>query len=119
LRPPPDLTPAEKEVFTAIVGAVDAKHFTPSDLPLLVSYATAIVTEREAVDHLRREGWVTPAGKASPWLVVKEKSHREMIALSLRLRLSPQGRGRLQVKPDRISAYERLELLEGDDDDDD
>jgi phage terminase small subunit len=31
-------------------------------------------------------------GKPNPWLVSKEKAHREMVALSLRLRLSPQGR---------------------------
>jgi hypothetical protein len=42
LRPPNDLSPAEKEIFAAIVGAVDPRHFAPSDLPLLVSYVAAI-----------------------------------------------------------------------------
>jgi phage terminase small subunit len=103
LRPPPDLTEAEKQVFTSIVAAVDQTHFQPSDLPLIASYATAIVAEREAVEHLRREGWVV-AGRPSPWLSVKKESHREVIALSLRLRLSPQGRGRTKVRADKISA---------------
>jgi hypothetical protein len=117
LRPPPELNAAEKEVFVAIVGAVDAKHFVASDLPLLASYASAVVTEREALDHLRREGWVTPANKPNAWLYVKEKASREMFALSLRLRLSPQGRGRAKVRDERISAYERMELEEQNDDD--
>ncbi len=31
-------------------------------------------------------------GKASPWLMVQEKSVRALTALSMRLRLSPQSR---------------------------
>jgi hypothetical protein len=117
LVPPPELNEAEREVFTAVVGATDPKHFRESDLPLLVSYVAAVVTEREALDHLRREGWVTAAGRPSGWVVIKEKSHREMISLSLRLRLSPQGRSRVTPKPARVSAYEKLELEERNDDD--
>ena len=40
-------------------------------------------------------------GKPSPWLPVREKSVREMTALSMRLRLSPQARkeGRRLTEP--------------------
>jgi phage terminase small subunit len=114
LRPPDDLSPAEKEIFADIVGAVDPRHFAASDLPLLASYCVAINQGRTADCHLRAEGHVID-GKASPWIVVQEKSHRMMTALSMRLRLAPQSRTRTKVRPDRVSAYERLELEEGDD----
>jgi phage terminase small subunit len=117
LRPPADLTPAEREAFLDIVGSVEPKYFAASDLPLVSSYAVSIVQEREAVRRLHMEGYVVN-GKPSPWVVIAEKAHRSMVALSLRLRLSPQGRGRPRPKSDRLSAYERMEL-EGDDDDDD
>jgi phage terminase small subunit len=118
LRPPDDLSPAEKEIFTSIVSAVDPKHFAPSDLPLLASYAVAICQERTANHRLRTEGCIVN-GKTSPWVVVQEKSHRMMTALSMRLRLAPQSRTRTKVRSDRVSAYERLEMLEEQNDDDD
>jgi P27 family predicted phage terminase small subunit len=114
LRPPDDLAPAEKEIFADIVGAVDPKHFAASDLPLLTSYCVAINQEREANRHLRTEGYIID-GKPSPWVVIQEKSHRMMTALSMRLRLAPQSRTRTKVRSDRVSAYERLAVLEGND----
>jgi P27 family predicted phage terminase small subunit len=117
LRPPDDLSPAEKEIFASIVGAVDPKHFVPSDLPLLASYCVAINQEREANHHLRAEGYIID-GKPSPWVVVQEKSHRMVVALSMRLRLAPQSRTRTKVRPDRVSAYERIEMLEEGNDED-
>lgn len=117
LRPPDDLSPAEKEIFASIVSAVDPKHFAPSDLPLLASYAVAISQERTANHRLRTEGHVV-GGKPSPWIVVQEKSHRMVTALSMRLRLAPQSRARTKVRADRVSAYERIEMLEEGNDDD-
>jgi phage terminase small subunit len=120
LRPPPHLTPAEKEVFVAIVGAVEPRHFHPSDLPLMASYAVSIVQEQEAARRLQAEGYIVN-GRPSPWIVIQEKAHRQMIALTLRLRLSPQGRGNRnrKVEPDSISVYERMELEEDGDGDED
>jgi hypothetical protein len=37
-------------------------------------------------------------GKPSPWLVVLEKCQRAMVALSMRLRLSPQARSPRRVR---------------------
>jgi phage terminase small subunit len=115
LSPPEDLAPAEKRIFVDIVGSIEPKHFTPSDMPLLVSYCVAINQEREANHHLRTEGHVI-AGKPSPWIVVQEKAHRMMAALSMRLRLAPQSRARTKIKPDQVSAYDRIAALEGEDD---
>jgi phage terminase small subunit len=116
LRPPDHLPEAEREVFVAIVGAVDPRHFAPSDLPPLVSYAGAIVQERTASQHLREEGYVLKNGKPNNWLLVQEKSYRMMASLSMRLRLAPQSRVQTKVRSDHISAYERLQLTEGQDD---
>jgi phage terminase small subunit len=118
LRPPDDLSPAERQIFTDIVSAVDPRHFAPSDLPLLVSYVAAIDQERTAHRHLCAEGCIIK-GRPSPWVVVQEKSHRMMTALSMRLRLAPQSRVHTKVRSDHVSAYERLELEEGGDSDGD
>jgi phage terminase small subunit len=110
------LSPAEKEAFLDLVGSLDPKHFEPSDLPLVTSYATSITQEREAVRRLNAEGYIV-SGRPSPWITIAEKAHKQMLMLSLRLRLSPQGRSRgTKVKPDRAGAYERLGLAEKDDD---
>jgi phage terminase small subunit len=106
----------ERQAFAAIVASVDPKHFAPSDLPLLTSYVCAIVQEQQAVAHLRTEGCVIN-GKTNPWIVIQEKAHRMMVALSLRLRLSPQGRGRIAAKAEPVNAYERMRLEDEERDD--
>jgi|SRR5262245_13048853 len=119
LRPPDNLSPAEREVFIDLVSSCRPESFIPSDMPLLASYATAITQEREAVEHLRREGYVVN-GKPSPWVTIQEKAHRQMAALSLRLRLSPQGRRKqAEVKASpALSVYERMALEDKDEGDD-
>jgi len=78
-------------LFEDIVATVAADHFAPCDAPLLEQYAIAATQAREAADALRRQGAVVD-GKASPWIVVQEKSQRAMVALAMRLRISPQSR---------------------------
>ena len=52
-------------------------------------------------------------GKPSPWLTVQEKAVRALVALSLRLRLSPQARQPNNPKRVRaVSAYEAMDLTE-------
>jgi phage terminase small subunit len=112
LSPPSSLSEAERAAFLQIVGSCSPRHFLPSDLPLVVSYACAITLDRVAAEHLRDEGAVVN-GKPSPWLVVQEKQHRAMVSLSLRLRLSPQGRAQVAPKAEPIpSAYERMRVEE-------
>jgi phage terminase small subunit len=91
LEPPESLSDAERAVFIDIAGSVGRRHFQPSDMPLLVAYVRAILMEQEASHELSDNGAVH-GGKASPWLVVLEKAQRAMVALSGRLRLSPQAR---------------------------
>ena len=55
------------------------------------------------------------SGRANPWLVMFEKAHRSSVALSMRLRLSPQSRldrKTVGVKPGGASAYEIMSMME-------
>jgi phage terminase small subunit len=88
---PTGLSDQEERVFRQLLASVDGTHFHPSDLPLLVAYCQAVAQHDRAVQAIRREGDVVD-GKPSPWVVVLEKAQRAMVALSMRLRLSPQAR---------------------------
>ena len=90
LRPPASLPATERELFASIVAASKPEHFQASDTALLVQYVSNIVLNERAHDELRSEPLV--GGKPSPWLTVAEKTNRAVVALSLRLRLSPQAR---------------------------
>ena len=109
IAPRHDATPELRAIFTEITSQVSADHFRPSDGPLVEQYAQAIALARLAYAALEKEGPVV-AGRANPWVVVLEKAHRSSVALSARLRLSPQHRtdpktaGRL--KPGDFSYYE-------------
>jgi phage terminase small subunit len=111
LSPPANLTEPERATFLQIVGSCSPRHFLPSDLPLVVAYARAIAQDQRAAQALQEEGDVVN-GKVSPWITVQEKSQRAMVSLSLRLRLSPQGRTQIAPKPEPINAYERMRLEE-------
>lgn len=117
LKPPSNLTEAERAAFVSVVSACDRRHFVASDMPLVAAYARAIVADELAAKMLREQGQVVK-GKANAWLVVKEKAHREMISLSLRLRLSPQGRAQHPPKPaEKLSYYDRMRMEQRDEED--
>jgi phage terminase small subunit len=90
LLPPASLSDPERIVFVDLVTACDPKQFRPSDLPLLCRYCEAAVLAEQSALELRRGAVVD--GKPSPWITVQEKAVRAMVALSMRLRLSPQSR---------------------------
>jgi hypothetical protein len=91
LRPPSGLPKPEREVFAELIASNPASHFRVSDMPLLIQYCSAVVLNERAAAELRIAP-ITPEGKASPWLVISEKTHRATVALAMRLRLSPQAR---------------------------
>lgn len=86
LQPPPSLSARERAVFDELVDAVDRKHFRLGDRPLLVGYSRAICFESYAAAALAKDP--TDTKMMALW----EKSSRSMVALSMRLRLSPQSR---------------------------
>jgi hypothetical protein len=90
LRPPANLPAAERELFASIVSTCKPGHFQSSDVPLLTQYVANVVLNERAHDELRSAPLV--GARPSPWLTVAEKTNRAVVALSLRLRLSPQAR---------------------------
>jgi phage terminase small subunit len=88
--PPATLSEAERELFEAIVSGCDAGHFREPDLPLLSRYCEAAVLAEQAALELRNGAVIS--GRASPWIIIQEKCIRALVALSMRLRLSPQSR---------------------------
>jgi P27 family predicted phage terminase small subunit len=113
LKPPSTLSDAERKIFVDLVSSVDAKHFNKSDLPLLCRYVEAAALAAQAAAELKKHGAVI-GGRVNPWVTVQEKSMRTMIALSLRLRLSPQSRMRTAKPMGRMSVYEKMALEDGD-----
>jgi phage terminase small subunit len=83
LEPPSWLSPDEKRVFADIVAACRAKHFTPADEPLLVSYVQATVLARASIKKARKD-----RGALACW----EKATRMQAVLATKLRLAPQSR---------------------------
>ena len=82
--------PWKSEAFLDIVFGAPPHHFMPSDLPLVVAYARAIVSEKIAAGELAR-AYVVDA-KPSPWLPVWQASIRAVTTLARMLALSPGGR---------------------------
>jgi phage terminase small subunit len=117
LKPRTGLTAEVKLIWQELVGSMPEEHFRPTDSPLIEQYAQSIALARVAYANLQSEGPVLN-GRASPWLIVLEKAHRSSVALSMRLRLSPQSRldrktiGSAKQQP--ASYYDLMEMV-GDD----
>jgi hypothetical protein len=108
LSPPSDLTPDERQVFCDLVASAKAEHFRASDLPLLSAYCRAIALERGSAAALAA-GDDKALGR---W----EKATKAMVALSMRLRLSPQSRqpnnpSRPGGRPERALSYYEMQAL--------
>ena len=120
LKPPDSLGPAEKRVFWSLITQVPVTQFQPADLPLICRWCElTVVADRAAAEMAT--GNLVENGLPSPWIAIHEKATKQLIALSLRLRLSPQSRmdkaPKTQAAKD-LSYYDRM-MLEGDDDDGD
>ncbi|WP_177243499.1 P27 family phage terminase small subunit [Bradyrhizobium sp. Gha] len=115
LRPPPTLNETERTIFIEIINSTNPQHFVRSDLPLLVRYCEAHALCEQAANELKAGGAVI-GGRPSPWLAVAEKSNRNVVALSMRLRLSPQARQPNNPSRKAAAGVSAYELMEGDDD---
>jgi phage terminase small subunit len=80
-----------KKLFTEIVASVDRTHWQTADSYLVESYCRAILLERQAYAMIELEGAIV-GPRVSHWLTVAEKACKQIVALSMRLRLSPQSR---------------------------
>ena len=90
LRPPEALGERERQLFVDLVAGSKASHFQATDLPLFPGILNCLLP-KTAAGHLRDEGPVI-GGRTSPWVNVLEKATKGLVALSMRLRLSPQAR---------------------------
>ena len=108
LQAPASLSQEERQVFVDLVLANKPQHFMPSDMPLLVTYCEVICQLRLASKELKKG--IVAGGKTNPWIGVQERLIKSMVALSMRLRLSPQARS--PTNPSRASrqanAYEEM-----------
>ena len=91
LRPRADAPASLRQIIFDLIRSQKPEHFRAGDEHLLEQYAQAIWLGRKAYAKLEKDGPVI-GGKASPWIVVLEKSHRSVVSLSGRLRLAPQMR---------------------------
>jgi hypothetical protein len=120
LVPSEAASPEVLQVFREILAAAPQGHFSQGDEHLIESFAQAVVLARKASAELSERGPVIE-GRTSPWIVVLEKQHRAISAISARLRLSPQHRadsrsaGRRADGP-RPSVYEVMANEYGDED---
>jgi phage terminase small subunit len=86
LRPPADLSPEAKAVFTDVVLNSNSEHFQPADLPLLCVYAEAVVQARACAKVLCE-------GTGSDLTIKAQRNALSAVfQLSMRLRVSPQAR---------------------------
>jgi hypothetical protein len=120
LQPPANLGTLEKRVFLDLISRVPAGQFRDSDLALISRWCELVVLAETAAGELAAGGMVTTDGKVSPWFSIHERCTKSLVALALRLRLSPQARADKAPKalPAPVSYYD-LKALDGGRDDDD
>jgi phage terminase small subunit len=107
LEPPAELSGVARDIFIATVNGTDAKHFQPSDLPMLVTYCETAALLREATRKLGKR--LTIKGRANPLVAVHATLARTLVNLSIRLRLTPKARAvNTPTRPARVSAYESM-----------
>lgn len=85
LSPPPTLTTDEQTLFTEVVNSVEPRHFTRSDLPLIVSFCQVTAACRA---HAAKA--VTDPSKDT--ITAWDKLLRTQLALARGLRLTVQSR---------------------------
>jgi hypothetical protein len=118
LRPPASLQGPERQAFLDVVLSCPTGQFRPADLPLLCRWAELCVLCETAMAEMTAGGMVTSDGKVSSWFSIYERSTKALAGLALRLRLGPQSRAFKAPKRDTAPAsfYDRMTLLEGNDD---
>jgi hypothetical protein len=104
-----------RQIFLDIVFGNDPTYFKSSDMALLCRYAEANALAARAAAALLKVGPIA-GDKASPWLAVHAVATKEVTALAMRLRLSPQSRQPNNPRSARTppaSYYERLQMERG------
>src|SRR5262245_11334118 len=102
LHPPDALPDAAKRHFIALVTAMPAGHFKPGDLSYLCRWAALSALAEQAEFAMSQPGGIVGAdGKLSAWVTAHATAVKNLNALALRLRITPQSR---QAKVSRKAA---------------
>jgi hypothetical protein len=109
----PRQTAVQRAAFLEIVTHTAPQHFQASDVPLIARYAEALTLAERAAKELRGEAAVLN-GKPNPWLHVQEKALRAIVALSMRLQLSPQSRRPHSSAPKLVAPASAYEMMDDD-----
>ena len=120
LEAPPHLGPAATRIFRDLVLRVPAGQFKPSDLSLVCRWAEWTAVADRAAAEMATSDLVTADGRPSPWIAIAERASKQLVALSLRLRLGPQSRASKAPKteaPGQQSYYERMAAEDNEDGD--
>ena len=120
LVPPPHLGPAATRIFRDLIVRVPAGQFKPSDLSLVCRWAEWTAVADRAAAEMATSELVTADGRPSPWIAIAERASKQLVALSLRLRLGPQSRASKAPKteaPGQQSYYERMAAEDNEDGD--
>jgi hypothetical protein len=113
LQAPRELSTTERRVFNDLISSTKPSHFHASDLPLIATFCRAVAIERSAAAALK-------AGKDKTALSRWSQATKVIVALSLRLRISPQARQpNLPTRPTPVSRaaqsyYDTIAPEEGD-----
>jgi hypothetical protein len=83
IEPPADLKDKEAAIFRDVVASCSPRHFCASDIPMLVSFATATVLTRH---------YASLIGEQPNALKDWEVACRMQTSLATKLRLTPQTR---------------------------
>jgi len=114
LQPPVTLTGPARTVFVDIVANNAPNHFRESDKAMLQAYCNVICQLEQCRKELQK-AVVTAEGKISPWVGVQERAIKSMVALSMRLRLSPQSRAPNNSGSKKTLAPSVYDLMEAED----
>ena len=117
LQPPPHLGHAATRIFRSLVASVPAAQFKPSDLSLVCRWCEWTAIADRAAAEIATGELVDEHGRPSPWIAIAERASKQLVALSLRLRLGPQSRANKAPKteaPGQQSYYERMAAEEDD-----
>jgi hypothetical protein len=119
LRPPASLGDLEKRAFLDLIDRVPAGQFRESDLPLICRWCELTVVAERAAAEMSAGNLVTDDDRPSPWFSIHERATKSLVALAMRLRLSPQARADKAPKslPASTSYYDRMSFEEGNRDD--
>jgi phage terminase small subunit len=121
LEAPPHLGPAATRIFRDLIVLVPAGQFKPSDISLVCRWCEWSAVADRAAAEMATSALVDENGRPSPWIAIAERASKQLVALSLRLRLGPQSRADKAPKTQpagQLSYYDQM-TLEGDDGDGD